>query len=383
MINTSIIPVKKLIKLRKEIHQNPELAGEEKLTAKRIISFAKMYNPDKIIPNIGGKGLAVIFEGMENGRTVLIRCELDALPISETNKLNYRSIYNNVSHKCGHDGHMAIVSGLIPLLSKSKLKKGRVILLYQPAEETGEGAEKILNDKKFKSIKPEFVFALHNLPGFEKGKILVRQKEFASASKGVIIKLFGKTSHAAEPEKGINPALAVSEIISGLTSLPKKIRSLKDFSLVTIIHSKIGERAFGTSPGYAEVMATLRSYKNSDMNLLKENALEKVKSIAQKYNLKTEISFVENFPATVNEKSCVDIVINAAKENKLKTKYLTEPFKWSEDFGHFTNKFKGALFGLGSGIKHPALHNPDYDFPDEIIVPGVITFYSIINLILK
>jgi amidohydrolase len=383
MMNTSKIPVKRLIKLRREIHKNPELAGEEKLTAKRIISFAKNYNPDKIIPNIGGKGLAVIFEGMENGPTVLIRCELDALPISETNKLNYRSIYDNVAHKCGHDGHMTIVSGLIPLLSKNKLKKGRVVLLYQPSEETGEGAEKILNDKKFRYIKPDFVFALHNLPGFGTGRIVIKEREFAAASKGMIIKLIGKTSHAAEPEKGINPALAVSEIIAELTSLPKKIRSIKDFSLITIIHSKIGERAFGTSPGYAEVMATLRSYKNTDMKLVKENTLKKVKTIAHKYKLKTEFNFLEDFPATINEKGCVDIVINAAKENKLKTKYLNEPFKWSEDFGHFTKKFKGTLFGLGAGIKHPALHNPDYDFPDEIIVPGVKTFYSIINLILN
>jgi amidohydrolase len=383
MTKTSKIPIKKLIKLRKEIHKNTELAGKEKLTAKRIISFAGKYKPDKIIPNLGGNGLAIIFNGKVNGPTVLIRCELDALPISEINKFNYRSINKKVSHKCGHDGHMTIVSGLIPLLSNIKLKKGKVVLLYQPAEETGEGAEKILNDKKFRSIKPDFVFALHNLPGFGIGRIIVKEREFAAASKGMIIKLTGKTSHAAEPEKGINPAIAVSEIIAELTSLPKKARSIKDFTLVTIIHSKIGECAFGTSPGYAEVMATLRSYKNSDMNLLTQYANDKVNLIAKRHKLKTDISFVEEFPATANENGCVKKIRIAAKENKLKIKTINTPFKWSEDFGHFTNQFNGALFGLGSGIKHPALHNPDYDFPDEIIEPGIKIFYSIINQILN
>lgn len=377
------VSLAELIKLRKEIHKNPELSGNEKYTAKRIVSFTKKFQADKIISNLGGNGIAIIFKGKEKGPTVLIRCELDALPISETNGFKHKSVKNNVSHKCGHDGHMSIVSGLIPILSESKLKKGRVVLLYQPAEETGEGAERILKDNKFKSIKPDFVFALHNLPGFKKGNIIIREKEFAAASKGMIIKLIGKTSHAAEPEKGINPALAVSNIISELTSLPKKIKLKKDFSLVTIIHSKIGERAFGTSPGYAEVMVTLRSFKNADMKLLTDRAIKKVKLIARRYKLKCEIEFTEEFPATVNDKNCVEIIKDAAKENKLKVHKIRTPFRWSEDFGHFTNHFKGALFGLGSGIKQPALHNPDYDFPDDIIEPGIKVFYSIINQILR
>lgn len=376
-------PINELIKLRKTIHKNPELAGNERNTAKRITDFARKYKPDKIISGIGGNGLAVIFEGKDKGPTVLIRCELDALPITEINNFSYKSANKNVSHKCGHDGHMTIVTGLVPLLSENRFGRGRVVLLYQPAEETGEGAEWIIKDKKFKHIKPDFVFALHNLPGFEMGKILVRNREFAAASKGIIVKLTGKTSHAAEPEKGINPATAVSEIISGLGNLPDNISGLKDFSLVTIIHAKIGERAFGTSPGYAEVMATLRTYKNEDMKILTRGAVSLIKKISRMYKLKSEISFTEEFPATVSDSSCVNLVRNAAKENSLKIRTIQKPFRWSEDFGHFTDQFKGALFGLGSGKKQPALHNPDYDFPDNIIKPGVAVFYSIIKQILE
>lgn len=372
-----------LIKLRKTIHKNPELAGNEESTARRIIAFAKNFAPDKIIPGIGGNGLAVIFEGKQKGPTVLIRCELDALPIAEINKFGHKSVNSNVSHKCGHDGHMTIVSGLIPLLSKNRIGRGRVVLLYQPAEETGEGAEWVLKDKKFSRIKPEYVFALHNLPGYEKGQILVRDREFAAASKGIIIKLTGKTSHAAEPEKGINPASAVSEIISGLGKLPGNIRGLKDFSLVTIIHAKIGERAFGTSPGYAEVMATLRTFKNDDMQRLTREAVKLIKKISGANRLKTDISFTEEFPATVSDPGCVKLVRNAARENGLKIRTIKKPFRWSEDFGHFTGSYKGALFGLGSGRKQPALHNPDYDFPDDIIKPGTSVFYSIITQILE
>jgi len=371
-----------LISLRRELHKYPELSGKENNTAERIIKFAEKFNPDDIIKNIGGNGLAVIFKGNQEGKTILIRCELDALPIEEENQFDYKSSNDGVSHKCGHDGHMAIVSGLIPILSENKIDKGRVILLYQPAEETGEGAEKILHDEKFKSIKPDYVFALHNLPGFEKNKIVIKENEFASASKGLIIKLYGKTSHAAEPEKGITPSLAVAELIQWLVELPQK-EKFDEFSLVTIIHAKIGERAFGTTPGYAELMATLRSYKNEDMVKLQKKAEEIIDDVATKNNLKNEIEWVEEFPSTVNDKYCVDVIKQSAEENNLDIELIDVPFRWSEDFGHFTQKFKGALFGLGSGINQPQLHNPDYDFPDDIILTGTKIFYSIIKNVLE
>ena len=372
-----------LIKFRKRIHKYPEIAGNEKNTAKMVVAFAKKFKPDKIIQKIGGYGIAVIFEGKNKGPVVLIRCELDALPITETNKFNFRSTKKNVSHKCGHDGHMTIVSGLIPLLSKNKISKGKVILLYQPSEETGEGAKRILEDKKFQSIKPDFVFALHNLPGFEKNNILIRKNVFASASKGMIIKLKGKTSHAAEPEKGINPSLAVAEIIQSLSFLSNKLNKVKDFILITPIHAKIGEPAFGTSAGYAEVMFTLRSFKNKDMNILTKEAVKTVDTISKKYKLKKEINFTEIFPVTVNDEKCTGLIKDSAKENKLKVRSLKKPFKWSEDFGHFTGQFRGAIFGLGAGINQPALHNPDYDFSDEIIETGINIFYTIIKKIIK
>ncbi len=371
-----------LISLRKELHKYPELSNKEKKTAERILAYAEKYKPDEIITDIGGNGLAVIFNSNQEGSTVLIRCELDALPIEEENEFDYKSQVEGVSHKCGHDGHMAIVSGLIPLLSENKIDKGKVVLLYQPAEETGEGAEQILSDEKFKNINPDYVFALHNLPGFEKNKIIIKENEFASASKGLIIKLFGKTSHAAEPEKGVTPSLAVSELIQRLVELPQK-NKFDEFTLVTIIHAKIGERAFGTTPGYAELMATLRSYKNEDMNELQKKAEKIIDEVSLQNNLKYKIEYVEEFPSTVNDKFCVEVIQKSAEENYLPIEEIKNPFRWSEDFGHFTQKYKGALFGLGSGVDQPQLHNPDYDFPDEIILTGTKMFYSIVKNVLE
>ncbi len=259
--------IDELIKLRKELHRNPELASKEKNTSERIKNFITQFNPDEIITNIAGNGIAFIFIGKEKGKTILFRSELDALPISEQNEFEYKSAVENVSHKCGHDGHMTILCGLASLFKNKKPKKGKVVLLFQPAEETGEGAAKVMKDKKFEKIKLDYVFALHNLPGYPAGSVIIKNGTFASASKGIIIKLLGKTSHASEPENGITPTPAVASIIQKLPLITKEINKLNQFSLITIIHVRIGDVAFGTTPGYAEIMATLRSYHDEDMQL--------------------------------------------------------------------------------------------------------------------
>ncbi len=371
-----------LINFRKRLHKFPELSGYEKITANRVVDFARRFHHAQISTKLGGQGVAVVFEGIEPGKTILIRCDLDALPIQEVNEFDYKSIYPNVSHKCGHDGHMAIVSGLVPLLVKERIRKGKVVLLFQPAEETGEGANRVLKDPKFNGIEPDYVFALHNLPGFPLNDIVVKENVFASSSRGLIIRLKGLSSHAAEPEKGITPSLAVAELIQRLTKLPK-MKIIKEFSLVTIIHTRIGERAFGTTPGYAELMATLRSYNENDMQNIKKQTTKIISSVALKYKLKFEIEWVEEFPATVNDPFSVDIIRSSARENHLTINEISKPFRWSEDFGHFTQKFNGAMFGIGAGTGQPELHHPDYDFPDEIIVTGTKMFYSIIKKVLN
>jgi metal-dependent amidase/aminoacylase/carboxypeptidase family protein len=176
--------------------------------------------------------------------------------------------------------------------------------------------------------------------------------------------------------------MAMSNIIKELTFLPSENR-FADFTLVTVVFAKLGEIAFGTSPGNAEIMATLRSYSNDDMQLLTERAKAIVKENAFRHNLKFEISFTEEFPATINNKESIEDIEKAVISNNFKHRYLSDPFRWSEDFGHFTQSFPGALFGLGSGENHPQLHNPDYDFPDSIIENGVRMFYEIYSQIVN
>jgi metal-dependent amidase/aminoacylase/carboxypeptidase family protein len=239
------------------------------------------------------------------------------------------------------------------------------------------GAEKVINDPKFNAIQPDYVFAIHNLPGFPLNQVILSKRNFAAASTGMIIRLHGKTSHAAEPEKGQSPARAVAKIIQELETLPEKPSDQQSFALLTIIHANIGDVAFGTTPGEAVVMATLRAFEDEVLRKLSLNTEEMVSGITAREKLEHDISYTESFPATVNHIDAANLVSKAVKNLGVDSHEIPEPFKWTEDFGHYTQNFKGALIGLGSGRNHPALHNPDYDFPDELIPTGVSLFRQI------
>jgi metal-dependent amidase/aminoacylase/carboxypeptidase family protein len=251
-------------------------------------------------------------------------------------------------------------------------------LLFQPAEETGEGAERMLNDEKLKAHMPDYIFALHNIPGAEEGSIIVNDGVFAMASVGMVIKFTGISTHAAHPEKGISPAKAISRIIMGMEGV-NDAPGYEGLAFATVIHSKLGEAAFGTQPGDGTLMLTLRAKTDSDIGKLKQNIINLSDKICTLEHLKCEISYTEEFKATVNNPAAAAIIKKAAIETNHKVEEIHKPFRWSEDFGRFTNEIKGAMFGLGAGGDQPELHNPNYNFPDELITDGRDVFYQIIK----
>ncbi|MGP1386548.1 MAG: amidohydrolase [Thainema sp.] len=373
-----------LIQFRQQIHQHPELSGQEQQTAQRVLDFINAYHPDEVVPNLGGNGCAVIYRGQQSGPTVLIRADMDALPIQETSAIAHCSHVPHTAHACGHDGHMAIVAGLAALLHQQPIGRGSVVLLFQPAEETGEGAAQVVASPVFQALQPDYVFALHNLPRYPLGQVVIRSGSFAAASTGVIVRFQGKTSHAAYPEHGRSPALAMAQLVQVITALPQQLQAdLADFVLTTVVHARLGEIAFGTAPGQAEVMATLRSYRNDDMATLKAVVEQSAIALAAADQLEVSLEWVESFPATENDPAAVEILKTAIATCQADWIEAETPFRWSEDFGHFTQRYPGALFGLGSGEQQPQLHNPDYDFPDALIQPGVQLFYQIIQTVLR
>lgn len=370
-----------IVLLRKELHQHPEISGEEFETKKRIIAFFDKLQPDQVV-HLGKTGVAFVFNGKAPGKTVMLRCELDALPIQEINTFDYISKTEGKAHLCGHDGHMSILAAAGKYYSNNRPEKGRVVLLYQPAEENGEGAKEILADANFKQIEPDYAISLHNVPGYKKGQIVYKYGNFTPSVTSIIIKLTGKTSHAAEPHKGINPSLAISKITQQTLALARNIEDDEHYTVITPIYTHIGSKAYGTSAGYGETHFTIRTLSNERTKELTDKISALAEKIAKEEQLNIAISFTEAFEANENNAEIVDIIKQTATENNFDTLEKPSPFPWGEDFGLFTITYKGAMFGLGSGEDTPRLHNPDYNFPDEIAPIGTTMFINVAQKLL-
>jgi amidohydrolase len=375
--------ISSLVALRKDLHQHPELSGMEKQTAKRIYDFLMANGATEIITNIGGNGLAAVITFSSEGPVIAFRCEMDALPIHEINEFAHRSEHEGVSHKCGHDGHTAILSGLIFWLKQQTFRRGKVILLFQPAEETGTGAEAVLKDTKFLQLSPDYIFALHNLPGEETNTIIRIQNIFSGTVQSMSIHLKGKIAHASEPENGINPAIAIAELIRAFDKLNVANTADAAFALLTPVYMNLGEKAYGISAGKGELHYTFRTWTEEEMQKLKKNLQNIINEVCKIHSLQFSINWFDYFPAVVNDDECNTLIAQAANTNGLKTITKPVPMKWGEDFGWFSKKYKTGLFGVGAGLTTPALHHEDYDFPDELIPTGIKMFTTIIKEILE
>ncbi len=367
------------VKKRHKLHQLAEVSNKEMKTAKQITAWLEETSPDSLHQNIGGSGVIAVYGKSNKGPRVMFRAELDGLPIPDPENLEYRSKNPDTGHKCGHDGHMTHLLGLAKWLHKKPPEHACVMLLFQPAEETGEGAARVIDDPVFKDLKPDYMVALHNLPGYEKHQVIVREGAFTSASIGMKYFLEGSTSHAAHPEDGNSPALAVAALINFLSGMAGNSFAEHTHALTTIVHARVrdGEPAFGTTPGKGAVMATLRAAENKVLEKMVRLSKKQAKALASAWDLGLQISDTEYFKTTINNKNLTRLLKEVTGELELPFHQPAWPFPWSEDFGRFSEVSEVLLFGLGAGRKHPQLHHRNYDYPDELLVSGIRLFISI------
>ena len=374
--------IENLISLRKELHQNPELSGSEEATAARIVKELEKCKPDEIVEGVGGAGVLAKFlsDNSGKGQSILFRAELDAIAVDEETGLDYQSNQKGVMHGCGHDGHMAILIGLANVLKKKKLQDLDVILLFQPSEETGEGAERVLSDKHFQKLKIDHSYALHNLPGFKENTVQIKKEVFAAASVGVEVKFKGKSSHAAYPEQGINPSIFIAEFIQLVNQNLEKFRNKNPLNKSVNTYIRLGEPAFGISPGIGELGFTLRSPSDIDLDGAVQIVRETGEVMDDEFKGTVHIKTTEPFAATINSDEGVNIVKQAAQQEGVEVEELNAPFPWSEDFGEFRKKCPITIFGLGAGDEIASLHSEKYDFNDALIPVGIRLFQKIAEL---
>ena len=364
--------------IRHALHEHPQTAGNEQFAHDMIVKHLQGLHPTKVYTNVGGYGVIAVWETKDSNNqaikhssipTIAFRADIDALPIG---------------HRCGHDGHTTILLRLAELIDgmtgDSVIGKN-ILLLWQPAEETGTGSRAILDSGILQQYDIRAIYGLHNLPGYPLGTVVLCPHTFAAASTGVVYRLDGRETHASTPELGINPGLAVAEIInrfSGFNEHSLNQSSIQTFKQSTLICVRVGQPAFGTSAGHAEVMFTLRAFTNDAMECLLTDANNAVDEIAARHGLAVTRSLVEPFRATENNPVCVKAIEKAAHGMPLSVVYKDIPNRWSEDFAEYLLEFPGAMFGIGSGEQQPELHHPDYDFPDALIEPAAQLFFRLV-----
>ena len=366
-----------LTAFRRKLHRYPELSGEEVETARKITAALQAMSPTRILTGLGGHGVAAVFDSGKDGPTVLFRAELDALPMEEQNHIEWSSQTSGKSHVCGHDGHMTMLLALGRMISRQPVAKGRVILMFQPAEEDGSGAKAVVADPAYQEIQADWAFAIHIEPGLPFGYVSTCAGLINCASLGLKIKLNGKTAHAADPEDGISPAKAIAELIPALEALGRGGSLDDDFRLVTITHVNIGEHSFGIAPGDGVILVTLRTAGDEGMGHLEAMARTLAVTTAEKYGLSVDLEVHDNFAASINDPEAYDVAITAMDALKVDFGDAGVPMRASEDFGVFGWDAKAAMLCLGPGEDYASLHNPDYDFPDDLIPIGSAIFERI------
>lgn len=365
-----------LTAFRRDLHRRPEISGEEAATARAIADA--LPAPDALVTGLGGHGVAAVYAGAAPGPTVLLRAELDALPIPDLSGVPHASRIPGKGHLCGHDGHSTILLGVARHLARRRPARGRVVLMFQPAEETGAGAAAVLADPALRGLEPDWAFSIHNMPGVPQGVAELPEGPANCASCGLRITLTGRTAHAAQPELGLSPAPALARLVPALAALGRGGETRAGFTLATVTHLRLGEPAFGIAPAEGEIWVTLRSLDDAGLDAMLARAEALVRAEAEAAGLALTLTRHDHFAACANDAAAAAHLARALTAAGLRVE-PGAPIRASEDFGRFRALAPTAMAFVGAGLDHPPLHAGAYDFPDDLIAPMVRMWAALVR----
>lgn len=362
------------IALRRDIHQHPELAFKEHRTAALVAERLQAWGY-QVSTGIAGTGVVGSLQRGQGTRSLGLRADMDALPITEATGLAYASVNTGVMHACGHDGHTTALLTAARYLAEHGEFDGRLELIFQPAEEMGGGARRMIDDGLFERFPVDAVFGLHNWPCVEAGHVgCVNGPAMASVDQAIVT-VRGKGGHGAMPHETVDPVVAAAHVITALQSVVARNVNPLDMGVITVgtIHGGI---AANVVPDSVEMKITARAYKPEVRTLLQQRLLSVVRSQAESLGATAEVEFKSGYPAVINHEGPTDFARQVARETLGAEQLLHNfaPRTASEDFAYMLQARPGAylFFGNGDG---PSLHSPQYDFNDEILLPAA-TYWS-------
>jgi len=362
------------IQIRRKLHQYPELAFKEEKTAKLISKELKRYNGFDIYSNYGGTtGVIGVIKGEKPGSTRALRADIDALAIKEDTGLSYSSQVKGKMHACGHDVHTAILLGTANLLSKLKPDlSGKVVLIFQPAEEAGTGAKKLIDKGIIKEFGIEMIFGYHVWPDLPVGVIGIRSGVLTSQADKIMIEIYGKGTHAAKPDKGIDPIVIASYLILAYQELISK--EISPLNPVTLNFGYIqAGNVYNAIPEKTILKGTLRTFNSATRNYALQRIEEILNGITSTFRAKGKLYHNPRSPSVVNHPLLTSEVARWAKEiwGEKDIVRLTKPIMVAEDFSYYCKKVPSFYGLLGIGGDHD-LHSSRLALDESMIIKAII-----------
>lgn len=368
MINTNLLTIlenleEELIGLFHEFHRHPELSNEEFETTKKIKELLGQVDIEVLDLPLK-TGLVAQVKGNPNGPVVAIRCDIDALPIIEETSLSYKSLSNGKMHACGHDFHTAVVLGAAYLVKKYQGSLiGTVKFIFQPGEESGDGAEKIISTGVLDDV--DAIFGIHNVSDYEVGVMGLKEGAMTAAVDRFEIKITGVGSHAAKPEKSVDPIIISTNIINALQTIVSRNISPTDKALLSVTHVESGN-TWNVIPETAYIEGTVRTLDEHTRELIPERMKALVEGIAKSYGGNAELIWHSGSPATKNDEEWTNFASKLGRIMGYDVKRITMGLE-GEDFAYYQKEIPGVFIVVGTGISE-AHHHPEYTVDEKAII---------------
>jgi len=356
-----------MIAWRHDLHAHPELAYKENRTAAIVAESLTAFGLE-VHEGIATTGVVGVLD-FGDGPSIGLRADMDALPIHEENNLDYASAYSGCMHACGHDGHTAMLLGAAKALSKRTDLSGRIVFIFQPAEENEGGAKAMIEDGLFTRFPVDAVFGLHNMPGIPVGTIMVKPGYVSAAFDTFTISIEGKGGHGAMPEQANDPIPVAASLTMALNTIVSRNIKALDAAVITIGQLEAGS-SYNVIPDKAMLKGSCRSMSSEVQKLIKRRMHEICEGISIAYNVTIKCIYEERYPAVFNTEDETSLLKEALSSTDFQLITDFEALMGSEDFAFLSKEAKGCYFIIGNGTGTGPLHSPTYNFNDSALSVG-------------
>ncbi|MEY2840666.1 MAG: hypothetical protein RJB60_2965 [Pseudomonadota bacterium] len=374
--------------LRRDIHAHPELCFEELRTSDLVAERLTAWGIE-VHRGLGTTGVVGVIQGRQGKRAIGLRADMDALPVTEGNHFAHASRHPGKMHACGHDGHTAMLLAAAQHLAANRDFDGTVYLVFQPAEEGGGGAREMMRDGLFDRFPMDAIFGMHNWPGMKVGQFAIKDGPCFASSNEFHIRIKGKGCHAAMPHLGIDPVPVACQLVQGFqTILTRNVRPIET-GVISVTMIEAGE-ATNVIPDVVTIQGTVRTFTTDTLDLIETRMREMSQQMCAAFGATAEFEFSRNYPPTINHTAETEFVRQVMREVVGPANVQAfEPTMGAEDFSFFLQGKPGAYFVIGNGdgvhregghgLGPCTLHNPSYDFNDQLIPLGATLWVKLVQ----